>query len=653
MRGHTADRGAAFRAVTALVGMALVAIAIASFTTPSAKAQPATTIAQVAPDGLLVGAVVHGVNNDWDQAGPYRATAKQHFNAITATTYMGWGGFPETFEGSGVYEPNTVDLRRVIDWAQPELAVHGHALVYPLSNKDLAWYQALPIGAHEAELKRYVEALVRAGDGQVEVWDVVNEAFGDPGNEANDPVDPVTGLRNSYKEYISIGEDYIDKAFEWADAVDPDVQLIINDYGTEEWNTKSTRLLDYIVKMRDERDVPIDGVGFQMHLWASRGEPDWVSIRANFQRFADAGFDLYITELDVPIIETTDPASRAPTAAELERQRTFYEEVARIAVEQPAVKSLFMWDYGDPWSWLHPVRNDAMSPFVEEGVFTYAALFGGDALSSQPTRKPAYDGLLEGLQSAPSPRPAGDQRLTSSWQQETSWLTRSGVPNGAEFDPVETLELHPLDAETSQWSSMYWTVEPAEHGLVRLRNGWAPESGWLTRFGDQPDPTVNDFVPSREVRLASLDTSFTSQYWRLEPVGDGTWRLVNLWNPSSGVLTRNGNADGTAAGTVSLNPELGGVGATIDAQRWNLVPVAAASFDVDCDGQQTTADALAIVAYLVGLRDGVASCDAQIGDVTNLAAADVTSDGVVSVLDAIVTAQCISGQPTSFCPAAN
>lgn len=643
-----------FRATAIIAAAALMALVAGLLpVTPPATAQTGVTLADVAPDGLLVGGVVHGINEQWDLATSYRATAKEHFNAITATTYMGWGGFPETFEGSGVYEPYTDGLRRVIDWAQPDLAVHGHALVYPLSNNELGWYQDLDDGKHEAELKRYVEAMVAAGNGQVAVWDVVNEAFGDPGNEAEDPVDNV-GLRTSYKEYTSIGEDYIDKAFRWADAIDRDVQLIINDYGAEEWNTKSTRLFDYVVKMRDERNVPIDGVGFQMHLWASRGEPNWISIRANFQRFADAGFDIYITELDVPIIETLDPANRVPTPAELERQRVFYEEVARIAVEQPAVKSLFMWDYADPWSWLHPVRNDSMSPFVERDVFTYAALFGGESITSQPSRKPAYDGLLEGLRSAPSPQGVGSHRLTSSWEQSTSWLTRSGVPNGAGFDPVETLELHPLNAETSQWSSMYWTVQPGDHGLVRLQNGWEADSGWLTRLGTQPDPGVNAFVPTRDVHVAPLDTAIPSQYWRLEDLGDGTWRIVNLWNPTTGVLTRNSNSNdaNTAAASVSLTAELGGVGATIDAQRWALVPVSPSAFDVDCDGLLTTADVVAILDHLVGSRAGSTSCSGNPAtNAINLSAAAITGDGSVSVLDAAALAQCTRGGSNRFCAA--
>lgn len=45
------------------------------------------------------------------------------------------------------------------------------------------------------------------------------------------------------------------------------------------------------------RGVPLQGVGFQMHLPISG--IDLTSLRSNLQRFADLGLDLHITKFDV------------------------------------------------------------------------------------------------------------------------------------------------------------------------------------------------------------------------------------------------------------------------------------------------------------------------------------------------------------------
>lgn len=598
----------------------------------------------------MVGGVLHGYDEDWDEGDVYRSVAREHFNATTATIYMGWNGYPSIEAG-----PNTSGVERIVDWAESDIAgadmaisdmaLHGHALLYPISNEDLGWYQELDDGEHAQHVKRYIDDVMAATRGDIEVWDVVNEAFGDPGN-AEHPVDAV-GLRTDFVEHRSIGDDYIELAFDWAHAADDQAELILNDYGTEEWNTKSTRLFDYVVDLK-ARGVPIDGVGFQMHLWASRYEPDWQSIRANFARFADAGFDIYITELDVPIIETTN-ASVVPTAQDLERQRAFYEEVARIAVEQPAVKSLFFWDYADARSWLHPVRNSSMEPFVSAGVYTFPAVFGGGAGRTEPTVKPAYAGLLEGLQSGSEPLPATDRvrRLTSHWEPETSWLTRKGNPvDGSTFEATAAVELVALNDESSQWTSLHWTLVPAGGNYFRLQNSWEPDSAWLTRVGDENEDGPG-FTPTRDLTLAGFEPEWSSQLWRLEPVArpDGepaAWRIVNAWNPTSGVLTRTEQSPGIAGGSIAVVPALAG-GQGVQAQHWLLSPLSdfGISGDVNCDGTLTVVDALMVAQYDARFRSP-APCPLGAGSaVINIARADVNQDGTVDGSDTQAIATCL------------
>ncbi len=295
----------------------------------------------VAPAGLLVGGAATGYDPTWYRGG-YAALANRQFSAMTSMTYMAYNGWLDP-----AAPIDTAGHERMVRWSQKRgKQVHGHVLVYPLANQDLAWFQNTAID-HEAVLQTYVNRMARSTAGKVWVWDVVNEVMADPGDSRVDG----WGLRNDYIEYTEIGPDYVDKAFAWAKAADPAAQLIINDYGAETINTKSDRLLAYVNELR-RRGVPIDGVGFQMHIIGT-SEPDYASIAANFQRFADAGFDLYITEMDVSahLSPTEFPL---PGADDLARQRRIYQTIAGIAADQPAMKSLLFWDYADERSWLNP-----------------------------------------------------------------------------------------------------------------------------------------------------------------------------------------------------------------------------------------------------------------------------------------------------------
>ena len=496
--------------------------------------------------GLEVGAVVHGYDPEW-RLDPGLDVVEREMAAVTATAYLPWGGWPD-----GAAAPDTSGFADVVDWARErDLAVHGHTLVYPRANAASPWFAELDAG-HEEALRRWVDTVAGVRRGEVWVWDVVNEVMADPGDPAVDG----WGLKTDWIEYEQIGADYVDKAFRWAEAADPDAQLILNDYGAEELNEKSDRLFAYVTELRD-RGVPIDGVGFQMHLWAIGDEPNWPSIRANFQRFADAGFDLYITELDVPIVRTAD-ASQRPTAAERSVQRSVFEEAARLATEQAAVKSLLLWDLTDDRSWLHPTRND-LGPETPAGTFTFPTPFTGGRIGSTAEPKPAWWGLHEGLRTDGLWMTPGVWQLSSVHRPRNSLLTRRGVSDdGVTWSVTGTVDRNRATAEARGWTSTRWMFDVQTDGTVVLVNGWEPESGVLTRVGDG-------------VELRAPDGS-AAQRWRVE-VADRTVRIVSLDGPETGVLTSGSGAIG-----VRLTEDRGVVAAdpgspAVARQRWLLTPV--------------------------------------------------------------------------------
>ena len=70
-------------------------------------------------------------------------------------------------------------------------------------------------------MREHIHTVVGRYKGRIKVWDVVNEALNDDGT-----------LRKSPWVKI-IGDDYIEKAFQFAHEADPDAILRYNDYSLE------------------------------------------------------------------------------------------------------------------------------------------------------------------------------------------------------------------------------------------------------------------------------------------------------------------------------------------------------------------------------------------------------------------------------------
>lgn len=507
------------RARRVLLVVALIAAVLA--------ASPDTTIgaaeaglADRAPDRLAVGGVLHSYDPAWDD-GLYAQTAASEFDAITATAYMPFGVHPAP------NQINTEPLDQVVEWARNrDLRVHGHPLLYPAVNQQLDWYAELEDG-HRAVLENYVRTVAGSNAGDVWAWDVVNEVFADPGELEVDS----RGLRTNYPEY-DVFEGNYDDVFHWAREADPQAKLILNDYGAAEPTAKADAILAEVIAMR-ERGVPIDGVGFQFHLDA---DPDFWGIRQNLQRFADAGFDLYITELDVTV--TNRPSGDQPlTREERLLQRAIYEEVTRIALEQPAVKSLLMWDFADERSWLHPAGPTSPVP---EGLFAYPTIFSEPQIGEPLQPKSGYRAMIEAFEDhLDDPiRRAGTRRLQVDGGGDQRFLGRLNSPLSTD-DPGDTTWIGELSPEREDWLSLQWTFEPVGDNVFRIRSAWPDRSGeysYLTRVGL---PTGGgNFEPTDQVGLTSLDESFPSQLWRLERLGNFSFRVVNMWEPHNGALTR-------------------------------------------------------------------------------------------------------------------
>ena len=104
-------------------------------------------------------------------------------------------------------------------------------------------------------MKEYITKYVGRYKGIVDGWDVVNEALNTKGE----------GFRSESIWFETLGREYIEKAFKYAHAADPDAILFYNDFNIERDSLKLNSMIEMINDFLD-RDVPISGIGFQMHI---------------------------------------------------------------------------------------------------------------------------------------------------------------------------------------------------------------------------------------------------------------------------------------------------------------------------------------------------------------------------------------------------
>jgi endo-1,4-beta-xylanase len=136
-------------------------------------------------------------------------------------------------------------------------------------------------------IKNHIDTVGAKYKGRVREYTVVNEAFSRKLETG--------GNKDWWGERL--GTEYIDNAFVWAKAADPNAVLILNDFGNETEGDISNLMFDYI-KDAKSRGVPIDALGMQMHISATDIPPK-DKVVSNMRRFGELGLKIYITEFDV------------------------------------------------------------------------------------------------------------------------------------------------------------------------------------------------------------------------------------------------------------------------------------------------------------------------------------------------------------------
>src|ERR1039457_1170228 len=272
--------------------------------------------------GLLVGTAVRPAQLSEEA---YASTLAREFNMLEPEDALKWEVVhPEqqSFDFS--------QADQVVEFAiRNKMKVRGHTLVWHHQNPK--WLSQGNFTSHELAqlLEQHIKTVVGHYRGKILAWDVVNEAFDElhPGTlrstiwrdqpgiatastlEARAPRPKAPLPRRKPKARSpQQAYSYIERCFRWAHEADPHALLFYNEAEAETMNPKSDAIYAMVRDFR-QRGVPIDGVGFEMHIVHLHA--DVASISANIKRFTALGVQVHITELDVALPVDAEGNARA------------------------------------------------------------------------------------------------------------------------------------------------------------------------------------------------------------------------------------------------------------------------------------------------------------------------------------------------------
>jgi endo-1,4-beta-xylanase len=281
-----------FRARAAVLVVSLLATAPAAF---SAGAPAALKDAY--KDYFPIGVAINQ-NQIMEEDTNGVALIGSQFNAISPENVMKWQAIHPR-AGKDGYDFKAADAY-VAFGEKHHMLIVGHTLAW--HSQTPAWVFRADDGSqlqatNEADrqilldrLHEHIQTVVGRYKGRVKVWDVVNEAL----NDSNSDTD--TNLLRRQSPWVRIlGQEFIEKAFQWAHEADPDCILRYNDYSIEN-GLKRQRLIT-LIKSLQEKHIPVMAIGSQTHanlIWPTAELEDEA-----LTGIASLGLPIHITEMDV------------------------------------------------------------------------------------------------------------------------------------------------------------------------------------------------------------------------------------------------------------------------------------------------------------------------------------------------------------------
>jgi endo-1,4-beta-xylanase len=323
---------------------------------------------------IYVGCAVPGNFSSSDQN-----IVKTEFDIVTCENNMKIGTISPS---QGQYNYSGGDS--LVNFAQANnMKVHGHAFVWHKYNPG--W-----VDGTKTMMETYINNVGTHYKGKIYAWDVVNEAIHKDGTYR------INAIGSNGQDGASVfgqkqGKQYIADAFRAARKADPNAKLVYNDYDLIMRDAKFEGVFAMVKDLKSS-GVPIDGVGFQVHLGPDFTEANARNFAQKMQRLADIGIESYVTEMDVGCSDNSQ--------AGLEKQAQVYGWIAKACVEQPYCRAFQVWGIRDSQSW-------RINPDAPEDRAIAPLIFNDNG-----QKKPAYYAIqkafadaLSSTKSTPTPRP--------------------------------------------------------------------------------------------------------------------------------------------------------------------------------------------------------------------------------------------------------
>ncbi|MFZ0562346.1 MAG: endo-1,4-beta-xylanase [Terriglobales bacterium] len=314
--------------------------------------------------GILIGAAVRPAQLS---EAPYAATLAREFNMVEPEDALKW---EVVHPGPGSYDFSQGD--QVVDFATRHgMKVRGHTLVWHRQNPK--WLtEGKYTSAELAEiLENHIKTVVGHYRGKIFAWDVVNEAFDElrPGDLRSTMWRDQPGIGSPTSTLSKHPYAYIERCFRWAHEADPQALLFYNDAEAETVNPKSDAIYAMVRDFR-QRGVPIDGVGFQMHI--AHMHADVASISENIKRITALGVQVHITEMDVALPVDAEGDARAD---DLQRQADIYREIVAACLAYRGCTAIQTWGLTDKYSWIgsHSKKTAGAALLFDRNYRTKAA----------------------------------------------------------------------------------------------------------------------------------------------------------------------------------------------------------------------------------------------------------------------------------------
>ncbi|MFO1388416.1 endo-1,4-beta-xylanase [Cellvibrio sp.] len=319
-----------------------------------------------------------------------QAVVEKHFSQMTAGNIMKVSYLHPNNNGNA-NDFTFANADAFVDYAKSkDIKVHGHALIWHASYQVPNFMKNWAGTSEEflTMLDNHVTTIVTHYKdlGNVVSWDVVNEALTDGS--------PSTFRSTDSTFYVKSGNSavYIERAFKAARLADANVDLYYNDYNIDQNNAKTTKLVEMVADFQ-ARNIPITGVGFQMHVFMDY--PSIENIKAAMKKIADKGLKVKISELDVAINNPYSSGWSVSTATQynntsaLAQKKRYCDIVAGYKEVVPEAQrgGITVWGTTDAGTWL----TTATSQYNGQAL-AWPLLFDNNY-----NDKPALRGFADGL----------------------------------------------------------------------------------------------------------------------------------------------------------------------------------------------------------------------------------------------------------------